>query len=593
MMWWLLVLWPVLDGTVDPQEGWRVLGVSSITGAAIEGADLDTLWGTVGPDSLYLAIRTRNLQNWNVSYGVGMDLDRIPGSGYDRQEGTTDPHGRTLTFADSVSLDNHTLGLSVDAILYLDWDATQNTLTPVLYVWDGATWQVRGGVALAFTADTLGGLSVAEVAIATDSLGGRVAHLIAWTTSTAGSALDCIPSDGACADNIDEFTDVDTLTRFVRLSPWRIEGVQIQEVMYDAPTGCPEPEGEWVELFNPTPDTVDLSFLVFADDPQPGVSEGYVRLPADLLLPPQGFLLLVNDADTFSVCWGGLLQDSLYAATPLLPYGGISVGSISMANTGDDLHLFRPLLASPWDSLVDFHSVWYGSGGDVGSVDAAPDAPAGRTIERNPQHYPVWSGIPAMDFYINPTPSPGNMPPQVVDISSPAPQGGRFVVQATLRDFLPSGDGVVSDTLFYRFFSSTTGWGVWMGAQRDSSVLATVFYSFDTTATGAESVQYYIVAVDLQGARFGDTVLTGMRVTEVVETLPASDLQIRLSPGILHIGPASRKVVVEVLDPLGRLRMRRVLPPASRIRRISLGHLPPGIYHLRINGMQQGRTLRP
>lgn len=588
----MLVLLPLVDGTVDPQEGWHVLGISSISNTSVEGADLDTLWGAVGPDSLYLALKTKNLQNWNVSYGVGLDIDRVLGSGYDRQEGNIDPHGREITFVDSMVLDNRPLGLSVDAFLYLDWDATQDTLTPILYVWDGTSWVIRGGVHVAFTAGA-GGLSVAEVAVAIDSVGGRIAHLAAWTTSTTGSALDCIPSDNACADNADEFTDVDTLTQFVRLSPWSPDSVVIQEVMYDAPSGCPEPEGEWVELLNPSNDTADLSFLVFSDDPVPGASEGYVRFPADILVPPQGFLLLVHNPDTFATCWGFLLQNPLYASTPILSYGNVDVGNISMANTGDDIHLFRPSFASPWDSLVPISEVWYGSGGDMGSTGAAVDAPAGSSIERNPQSYPVWSGVPVIDFYANATPSPGNLPPQVNDITYPSYENGRFVVQAVVRDVLPLGDGIVSDTLFYRFYSTGSGWGAWMGAWRDSSIFATVFYSFDTTATSAESVQYYIVATDSQGTRFGDTLLTGLRVSDIEEGKKLSGLTVRLQPGVLLIGPSSRTVVVDILDLSGRRRLRRVLPPASHRRQLMLKVLPPGVYMFEVNRTIRGKILRP
>lgn len=580
----VLVLLPLLDGQISPLEGWNLLGVSTITGATMEGADLDSLFGAVGPDSLYLAFTTRNTQNWNTSYAFGLDLDGVPGNGFDLQEGTPDAHGRSITFTDSLLLDNRFFSLSVDAELYLDWDATQNTLTPVLYVWDGSGFVQRGGVSVAWSSDT-GGVRVLELAVAVDSLGGRVAHLIAWTTSTTGSALDCIPSDAACSDNADEFTDTDTLTRFVRLSPWKRQGAVISEILYDAPSGFPEPTSEWVEIFNPTPDTLDLSFSLFSDDPNPGASEGYVRLPAGAVIPPNGFLLLVNDADTFSTYWGNLLQNPLYAGTPVYAYGPFRVGTISLANTGDDAHLFQPEFPSPWDTLVETDAVWWGNGGDMDSADAAVDAPAGSSIERNPQSYPVWSGLPAQDFFANPTPSPGNLPPQVMDITFPTPaSGGRFVVSATVRDFLPPGDGVVADTLFYRFYTTASGWGPWFGALRDSSILGTAFYSFDTTATGAESVQYYIVAVDLQGVRFGDTLLTGIRTTRVAES-PVSGASVFLVPhprGI-RVGPHDRPLVLEVFDASGRRLVRHFLPPANRSRLLSLP-LPPGVYRARVNG---------
>jgi len=591
-MWLLFVLLPLLDGQITPEEGWRLLGVSSITGPGREGADLDSLYGAVSPTHLYLALKTANTQNWNVSYGFGLDVDRIRGSGYDQVEGTVDAHGRTITFRDSVLLDNRLLTLSVDAEIYLDWNAAQGIFTPYLYVWNGTGWVQRGVVNLAWSADA-GGVRVIELAVEVDSLGGRVVHLVAWTTSTTGSALDCIPSDAACANNLDEFTDIDTLTRFVRLSPWNRRGAVISEVMYDAPSGMPEPASEWVEIFNPTPDTLDLSFGVFSDDPSPGANEGYVRLPQDVVIPPGGFLLLVNDADTFQTYWGGLLSHPLYAATPRYAYGPYRIGTIALANTGDDVHFFLPILPSPWDSLVEEDAVWWGNGGDMDSADAAVDAPPGFSIERNPQMYPVWSGIPVQDFFANPTPSPGNLPPQVMDITLPTHRGGgRFVVSATVRDFLPFGDGVVADTMFYRFYSPSAGWGPWFRALRDSSLLGTVYYSFDTTATGAESVQYYVIAVDLQGVRFGDSSLTGLVTTRVEErSFPVRGPALAPHPRGVWVGPYAHPFILEVFDPAGRRVMHLAVPPSPRSRVIPLP-LPAGTYVLRAEGGTV-RIIRP
>jgi len=453
---------PLPDGVIDPAEGWVVLSGSAVDSAFGE-ADLDTLYGFLTPDTLYLAIKTRNTLNRSVSYGFGVDLDRLPGSGYDAADGASDAWGRAITFAD-------TLGgypFSVDVELYFQWDsATASISAQNLAVWDNTlqTWNfldlIAIGASFVWSGTDTTGLQVLEVAIPRDSTQPPFTSLrvTAWVAGTTGtSAVDGAPADPALTDaGTGEWTDVDTLFAFAHLSRFARTGdVRIQEVLYDPPYG--EPRSEWVELWNASPDTVDLSFWVFTDDPDPlGSTEGRVWLPEGTLLAPGAFLILANDSDSFQVHFAA----DIPAASPVqvLDYRSLQKGAISMNNTGDDVHLFggflHPFMDSLafWTSVVEVDRVWYEGGGDLGATGAYPDNARNRSIERIPGWTPT--GTPAQDFFtqrsVQPW-SPGDIPPEIHDLASippVLPETAALIWRARVLDTIPQGDGVDSVVLF-------------------------------------------------------------------------------------------------------------------------------------------------
>ena len=101
--------------------------------------------------------------------------------------------------------------------------------------------------------------------------------------------------------------------------------VVISEIMYDS---IGSSDVEWIELYNPGSDPVDLSGWVLTDDsqfPSPAGGEGECLLPAGATLPVGGFLAVSRKTDT------GI--------------GGIVVctsqnGTLTLSNSGDNLALF-------------------------------------------------------------------------------------------------------------------------------------------------------------------------------------------------------------------------------------------------------------
>ncbi len=189
--------------------------------------------------------------------------------------------------------------------------------------------------------------------------------------------------------------------------------VVVNEIYYDSPTSMgKEPYVEWIELYNPGSDPIDVTGWTISDDPDPENpgTEGSFTFPS-ASIEPHGFLLLMYNADTFNAYFG----------TPLsifLVYGE-EAPKIKLGNSGEDVHLFDA-------QLDEVDVVWYGNGGDMDSTFAAEDVPSGSSIGRVPDG--VDTDDPSSDFQeLNP-PTPGSS--NALDVNEwPSKRGGDFGVK--------------------------------------------------------------------------------------------------------------------------------------------------------------------
>ncbi len=184
--------------------------------------------------------------------------------------------------------------------------------------------------------------------------------------------------------------------------------VVINEIYYDAPTGYDEPQCEWIELYNPTPNAVDISGWMLSDDPARDTSnEGVWTFPSGTVIPAGGYLLIVNDATykgEFNSLFPGVTPDFDTNSSNSIPDVS-SAGSLSLANNGDDVHLFD-------SNGNEIDVMWYGNGGDMGSTDAAPDVAQGHSVAR--YYNAEDTGNPSADFYDESNPTPGAQNPQTI-----------------------------------------------------------------------------------------------------------------------------------------------------------------------------------
>ena len=119
-----------------------------------------------------------------------------------------------------------------------------------------------------------------------------------------------------------------------------------------------DPGAEWFELFNPTASAIDISGWTITD------GEGVVTVPATTIIASGAYFIGAHTTATFNSLHPGVIVD--------LEYGPIDVGSIALANSGDEL-----TLADDMASIVDFVS-WEGH--TVGWNN--PIANSGETIVR-------------------------------------------------------------------------------------------------------------------------------------------------------------------------------------------------------------------
>ncbi len=159
----------------------------------------------------------------------------------------------------------------------------------------------------------------------------------------------------------------------------------VSEVCYDGT--IPETEGdEFVEIFNPTVDVVDLSFYKVGDGETKGKDEGMVQFPPGTTIGSQGLLVVAKNAAQFEARFGFYpdfevrVSGADYADTPTVPnmveHAPWATGSWALSNTGDEV-----LLLGPADEIVD--AIAYKSGDYVAvGVTGHISAPAPRSLQR-------------------------------------------------------------------------------------------------------------------------------------------------------------------------------------------------------------------
>jgi hypothetical protein len=195
-------------------------------------------------------------------------------------------------------------------------------------------------------------------------------------------------------------------TVLVGVTGARAADVVINEVFYD-PLWTPDNDHEWIELYNTSGSAVDLGGWIVGDGADTtDEDEGYYVIPGGTSISGGGYLILCRRADSLNAHWGSVIPPGV----PILQFEGSSTaGQLLLANGGDDIHLYS-------SSLVEIDRVWYGDGGDVGPIGAAPDVTAGHSIGRYPDGSD--SGDCSVDFRDYSDPSPGKQNPPPVGLST-------------------------------------------------------------------------------------------------------------------------------------------------------------------------------
>jgi len=149
---------------------------------------------------------------------------------------------------------------------------------------------------------------------------------------------------------------------------------------YPNPTGK-EPDGEWVEIYNPKSYAQSLAGIKLGDETSPNGNEGMLRFPKGYFLESQEVLVVARQAKAFYLEFGFLpdfeMEDSDARIPDLLPYSGWGRSGIQFSNSGDEV-----LLLDPWDGVVDMLA--YGNSTAGGFSDPLSAPKEGHSLERYP-----------------------------------------------------------------------------------------------------------------------------------------------------------------------------------------------------------------
>jgi len=179
------------------------------------GANLVTLGVDYDNNYLYIALEANNSKNWDLSYGIGLDVKK---GGY---TGDRDAWGKLISFTEGV--DYEIYGWWNSGTKRLEYNFGKDTGMQLVKYEDGKwtyDWNKQfKGFKVAYFGGT-SGLQTVELRIPWKAIGGKPKEVkvIAWIAGgDRTSAVVTIPDDKAVHDSTDEWKDSDTLSNFVKV----------------------------------------------------------------------------------------------------------------------------------------------------------------------------------------------------------------------------------------------------------------------------------------------------------------------------------------------------------------------------------------
>jgi len=166
-----------------------------------------------------------------------------------------------------------------------------------------------------------------------------------------------------------------------------------------------EPEGEWIEIFNPEEEPMPLTGVKVGDAAHPGGTEGMLIFPPGEVIGPGEVILIAHQAAEFEASYGFKPDYELSASDPgvkkLVPYNTWAGGQIRLNNSGDEV-----VLLNGWDEIID--SLAYGNSDLESFQPPVPAAPEGSSLVRYPMSVDTDT---EKDWEASELPSPGEVNP--------------------------------------------------------------------------------------------------------------------------------------------------------------------------------------
>lgn len=206
--------------------------------------------------------------------------------------------------------------------------------------------------------------SFVEIKVPWDQIGGQPSadNFLRLTVSTylgdhrapadnSSKAIDILSNKGTLDElsngAIDYYVDLHFNAQGEVFAP-----LLISEFLPDPPTSR-DPEGEWIEIYNPNTFDVPLSGYKLGDQPYRGGSQGMVNLPDQTLVHGQA-LVIANNKSVFLSRYPTVPATKVVEMTTLTNYTDWASGRISLQNTNTGNPFKESIvLLDPHDTIVD------------------------------------------------------------------------------------------------------------------------------------------------------------------------------------------------------------------------------------------------
>ena len=265
----------------------------------------------------------------------------------------------------------------------------------------------------------------------------------------------------------------------------------VNEVMYN-PDLSPDAYGEWIEIYNPTGSSWDLTNYKLGDEETQGGGEGMYLFPDGTTIGANSYLIICQRCDTFFNDYGfnadlEFKDSDNNASNDMLKYTSWATGVVALSNSGDEV-----ILLDDTDKPIDV--AVYGSGNFPGVTPHSTVA-EGHSIERNPPGEDTDDcSVDMMDQ--NPE-TPGqpaaNQPPEILSVwrGPYCPQSGSV---DTICAEITDDRGLFEEDLYY---SINGGPYVF---QMMSQMVGDTFYGVIPVQPDESHIRYFVVAIDNDGA---------------------------------------------------------------------------------------------
>lgn len=266
------------------------------------------------------------------------------------------------------------------------------------------------------------GGSYAEIAVPWDKIGGKPASpqdYLRFTVATfysdhrapndlSSKAIDTLSPTNATDElsdgTIDSYVDLHFNAAAEIFAP-----LLISEFLPD-PINSSDPDGEWIEIYNPNSFNISLDGYKLGDQAYRGGSQGMLYLPATRTITANTTLVIANNVPKFKLAFPSVPASQIIEMKTLTHYTDWGSGNVTLQNKNDGLPFKESIaLLDPNDTIVDLVQYAYKTAtGPTGlDPDVKPILLSGPTVEPNASYDRCPSGTDTndggLDFFVRTT----------------------------------------------------------------------------------------------------------------------------------------------------------------------------------------------